>query len=62
MDIKLPGLSGIATTRCIRVSGNKAQIAMLTMHEATVYQEAAMAAGADAFVPKRKIATELSLR
>lgn len=60
MDITLPEMSGIVATRCIRLGGSPAQIVMLTMHEGRVYREAAMAAGANAFVPKCKIGTELA--
>ena len=59
MDIGLPGMTGICATRCIRDSGTPVPVVMLTMHEDPMYQEAALAAGANAFVPKRRMAAEL---
>ena len=59
MDISLPRLNGIGTTKCILSMIPAVRIIMLTIHEEEAYRTEAMAAGASAFVPKRKMKTEL---
>lgn len=59
VDIRLPGINGIETTRRLRACVPAARIAILTNHELAHYQAAAAAAGACAYVLKRTMHTEL---
>jgi DNA-binding NarL/FixJ family response regulator len=59
MDISLPGMNGIEATRCIKAALPGVKIIMLTVHEAEAYRADAAAAGASAYIPKRKMQTEL---
>jgi two-component system invasion response regulator UvrY len=59
MDIGLPQMSGIEATRRIKVQVPGAQVVMLTIHEDDAYRTDAEAAGASAFVPKRRMQTKL---
>jgi two-component system response regulator NreC len=59
MDISLPRLNGIETTKRILSMVPKAKVIMLTIHEEEAYRIEAMSAGASAFVPKRVMKTEL---
>ena len=59
MDIGLPGMNGIEATRRIKTTAPQTQVVMLSIHEAPSYQADALAAGASAYVTKRKMNTEL---
>jgi len=59
MDIGLPGMNGIRATRHIKAAAPQAQVVMLTIHEAPEYQADAAAAGASAYIVKRRMHTEL---
>jgi DNA-binding NarL/FixJ family response regulator len=59
MDIGLPRMNGIEATRRIKAVVPTAQVVVLTIHEDEAYQTDATAAGATAYVPKRKMQTEL---
>ncbi len=59
MDIGLPGMDGIQATREIKAAVPAADVVILTIHEAGNYRDAALAAGAIAFVPKRKMHADL---
>jgi NarL family two-component system response regulator LiaR len=59
MDIMLPGMSGIDATRLIRDAVPKAQVVMLSIYEDSAYRAGAAVAGANAYIPKRKMGTEL---
>lgn len=59
MDIGLPQMNGIETTRQIMQAAPQTKVVILTIHEAAAYQQAAAAAGAAAFVPKRKMYADL---
>lgn len=59
MDIRLPGMNGIETTRQIKVALPFAQIVMLTTHTGDIYRADAKAAGANAYVTKQKMHSEL---
>ncbi len=59
MDIGLPLLNGIETTKRIRSIAPAAEVVMLTIHEDEMHRADAAAAGAAAFVPKRLMQKEL---
>lgn len=59
MDIGLTQMNGIEATRHIKAIAPQTQVVMLTIHEDDAYRADASAAGASAYVPKRKMQTEL---
>jgi DNA-binding NarL/FixJ family response regulator len=59
MDIGLPNMSGIEAARQIKTFCVDSRVVMLTIHEDEVHRKDAEAAGADAYVPKRMLQTEL---
>ena len=59
MDVLLPGMSGISALRLIKDIAPDAQVVMLSIYEDPAYQADAFAAGACAYIPKRKMGTEL---
>lgn len=60
MDVSLPGMTGIEATRRIKQIQPQTLIVIISIHEATVYQTDALAAGANAFIPKLTMHTGLS--
>jgi len=61
MDIALPGMNGIEATRLIKKHLPETPVVILSVHELVAYRDDATAAGADAYVPKRLMQTELCL-
>jgi two-component system invasion response regulator UvrY len=59
MDIGLPCMSGIEAARRIKQAAPATEIVVLTIHEDAAYRADATAAGASAYVPKRKMRAEL---
>lgn len=59
MDIGLPGMSGLEATLAIKKSLPSTQVVMLTVYDDDDYRNHAAAAGASAYVAKRKVKTEL---
>jgi two-component system invasion response regulator UvrY len=59
MDIGLPGINGIEATRHIKGSVPKTHVVMLTIHDVADYKTDASAAGADAYIPKHAMHSEL---
>jgi two-component system, NarL family, invasion response regulator UvrY len=59
MDIGLPGMKGIEATRMIKTIVPETKVVMLTIHEDPRYEADALAAGANGYVSKRKIHSEL---
>ena len=59
MDISLPGMNGIEATRRIKAIEPIVQVVILTIHEDDPYRAEALAAGACAYVTKRKMQVEL---
>jgi DNA-binding NarL/FixJ family response regulator len=59
MDNSLPATNGIEATRQIKATVPAARIVVLTIHENDTYRADAAAAGADAYVPKRVMQTDL---
>ncbi len=59
MDIGLSEMNGIEATRRIKAMAPEVQVVMLTIHEAPIYRADAAAAGASAYILKRKMYAEL---
>jgi DNA-binding NarL/FixJ family response regulator len=59
LDIRMPFIDGIKVARQLRAASLGSKIIMLTSMEDTSCVDSAMAAGADGFVFKRKMATDL---
>jgi two-component system, NarL family, response regulator LiaR len=59
MDIMLPEMSGIETARLVKGVVPDAHVVMLSIYEDSAYKTDAAAAGAKAYISKRKMGTEL---
>ena len=59
LDVNMPGLSGIETTPYLRQILPGAGIIILSFQNSDIYKEAALVAGADAFLGKEALAEEL---
>jgi DNA-binding NarL/FixJ family response regulator len=59
MDIGLPGMSGIEAAQSIKAAVPTTHVVMLTMFDDDAHRADAVAAGVSAYVPKRKVQTEL---
>jgi DNA-binding NarL/FixJ family response regulator len=59
MDIALPGMNGVEAASLIKHRHPEVTVVMLSNSDMQVYQDGAKAAGAAAFVSKRRIADEL---
>jgi DNA-binding NarL/FixJ family response regulator len=59
MDIGLPGMSGIEAAQGIKTAAPATRVVMLTMFDDKAHRADAAAAGVSAYVPKRKVQTEL---
>ena len=59
MDIMLPEMSGIETARRMKGVVPEARVVMLSIYEDSAYRTDAAAAGAVAYISKRKMGTEL---
>jgi DNA-binding NarL/FixJ family response regulator len=61
LDISMPVLNGIEAARKLRAAGSRAKIVFLTVHQDPEYVHAAVAAGAQGYVAKCQLATDLLL-
>ena len=59
LDVNMPGLSGIETTPHLRQILPGAGIIILSFQNSDIYEEAALVAGADDFIPKDTLAYSL---
>ena len=59
LDIAMPGLDGIHTARQLRRSGCKAKIVFLTVQDDEDYISAALATGANGYVLKSRMQSDL---
>ena len=59
MDVAMPGMNGLETTRKIKQRLSAPRIVMLTLHDIPAYREEAQAAGTDGFISKPALHTEL---
>jgi len=59
MDITMPGLDGFGAARSLKRAGCRSKLVFLTVHEDADFAREAMALGADAFVVKSRLASDL---
>lgn len=59
LDVSLPGRGGIELAREIKSRAGAPRVILLTLHDEPEYRRAAAEARADAFVAKRRLASEL---
>ena len=59
LDLVMPDLAGLKVIPLLRAGLPQMGIIALTLHETDGYRQAALAAGADAFVTKRTLSAEL---
>lgn len=59
LDLSLPGLSGLEVTRRVRKSSPDTQIVILSMYDDTPYVAEALINGAQAYVLKKSVSSEL---
>ncbi len=59
MDLQMPGIGGIAAIKRIKELLGPPAIIAVTLYDTDDMRAQASAAGADAFVPKSRVATEL---
>lgn len=59
MDITMPVMDGLDATRHLKSLSAAPQVILMSIHDAAGYVEAALAAGADAFVTKARLARDL---
>ncbi len=59
LDISMPVLNGIEAASQLKESGSRAKVVFLTVHEDPVLVEAALSVGANGYVLKQRLATDL---
>lgn len=58
-DISMPGLSGIDAARTLMDAGSAMKVVFLTVHQDEDFVRTALATGAQGYVVKRRLATDL---
>jgi DNA-binding NarL/FixJ family response regulator len=59
LDLTMPRMNGIEVTRRLKNGRTAAQIVILTLQKGSAYKTAALEAGADGFIAKDDLGTEL---
>jgi DNA-binding NarL/FixJ family response regulator len=59
MDITMPRVNGLDATRRIKASRPGTKVVILTVHTDVNYEHAALENGADAFIPKKRLGSDL---
>jgi DNA-binding NarL/FixJ family response regulator len=59
LDITMPGIDGFEAARRLKQAGCRSRLVFLTVHEDPDYAREAIALGADAYVVKSRIASDL---
>jgi len=60
MDINLPGINGLESTRRIKAQASKTAVVVLSAHDTPYHRLAAAKAGAAEYVAKRDMETQLA--
>ena len=58
-DISMPGLNGLGALRGLKAAGCRSRIVFLTVHEDPDFVREAMSLGADAYVVKSRLVSDL---
>jgi DNA-binding NarL/FixJ family response regulator len=61
LDISMPGVDGLEAARRLKAAGCRSRMVFLTVHEDADYARAALSLGADAYVVKSRVASDLML-
>jgi len=59
LDLAMPALNGLEATRCIKALAGAPQVIIVTLYDNPEYRTAAAAAGADGFIAKSELTTQL---
>ena len=59
MDLEMPGMNGLEATQRLKEQAARPLIVIVTLHDAQRFRAAAAKAGADGFVTKQRLPTEL---
>jgi DNA-binding NarL/FixJ family response regulator len=59
IDLNMPGMNGVDTVRCLLDMMPQMGIIVLTLLDSAIYRRAALRAGADEFVAKASMPTDL---
>jgi DNA-binding NarL/FixJ family response regulator len=59
IDLSMPDMDGLETTRRLKRLSNAPRVIILTLHDQSPYRAAARLAGADGFVSKSEFGTKL---
>jgi DNA-binding NarL/FixJ family response regulator len=59
MDVNLPGMDGFQATARLKKIAPALPVVIVTFNNETIYRNSATIAGADAFIPKNKLSSEL---
>jgi DNA-binding NarL/FixJ family response regulator len=58
-DITMPGIDGLGAARSLKRAGCRSRLVFLTVHEDADFAREAMSLGADAYVVKSRLASDL---
>jgi len=61
LDISMPGLNGLEAARRLKEAGCRSRMVFLTVHEDADYARQALALGAEGYVVKTRVASDLML-
>jgi DNA-binding NarL/FixJ family response regulator len=59
MDLAMPRMNGLEATRRLKLALPDLRVVILTVHDDETYRRTALAAGADAFLPKKTVGVDL---
>ena len=59
IDLAMPGLNGLETTRLIKACAEAPQVVIMTLYDTAEYRQAAREAAADGFIAKSAIRLQL---